>query len=76
MLTAFTDAATNAIPVTLWFENASHDGEGVDMYFTSCMATSLSFSGDIASNGGVVMCTTTFVTAYPPVEAAFTLEST
>ena len=76
LTTAFTDAASNAIPVTLWFENSGHDGEGVDMYFTSCMATSLSFSGDIASNGGVVMCTATFVTAYPPVEAAFTLEAT
>ena len=74
--TDFTDAASNAIPVTLWFENASHDGAGVDMYFTSCMCTSFSLAGDIASNGGVVMATATFVTAYPPVEAAFTLEAT
>ena len=76
LTTAFTDAASNAIPVTLWFENAGHDGEGVDMYFTSCMATSLSFSGDITSNGGVVMCTATFVTAYAPTEAALTIEAT
>ena len=74
--TDFTDAASNAIPVTLWFENAAHDGAGVDMYFTSCMCTSFSLAGDIASNGGVVMATATFVTAYPPVEAAFTLEAT
>ena len=76
LTTDFRDGQSNAIPVTLWFENAGHDGEGVDMYFTSCMCTSFSLSGDIASNGGVVMGTATFVTGYAPVEAAFTLEST
>ena len=76
LTTDFRDGQSNTIPVTLWFENAGHDGEGVDMYFTSCMCTSFSLSGDIASNGGVVMGTATFVTGYAPVEAAFTLEST
>ena len=76
LTTDFRDGQSNTIPVTLWFENAGHDGEGVDMYFTSCMCTSFSLSGDIASNGGVVMGTATFQTAYAPTEAAFTLEST
>ena len=74
--THFKHAVSNTIPVTIWFENSSHDGEGVDMYFTSCMCTSLSLSGDVASNGGVVMATATFQTAYAPTEAAYTLEST
>lgn len=76
LTTHFIDGASNTIPVTIWFENASHDGEGVDMYFPSCMCTSLSLTGDIASNGGVVMATATFVTGYKPVEAAYTLEAT
>ena len=63
---------SNTTPVTLWFENAGHDGEGVDMYFTSCMCTSLQLNGDIASDGGVVMGTATFVTAYAPTQGALT----
>ena len=42
------------------------------MYFTSCLCTGLTLSGDIGSNGGVVMCTATFQTAYAPTEATLT----
>ena len=66
----------NTTPVTLWFENAGHDGQGVDQYFTSCLCTGLTLAGDIASNGGVVMATATFQTAYAPSEAALTLSGT
>ena len=62
----------NTTPVTLWFENAGHDGQGVDQYFTSCLCTGLTLTGDIASNGGVVMGTATFVTAYKPTQGALT----
>ena len=61
---------SNTNPVTISFEHGSHDGLNTDMYFISCMCTSLSFSGDVGSNGGVVMATATFVTGYDPVEAA------
>ena len=58
------DGVANITPVTLHFENASHAGLGTDMFFTSCMCTSFTLSGDISSNGGVVMGTATFVTGY------------
>jgi len=61
---------SNTTPVTLWFENAGHDGEGVDMYFNSCLCTGLTLTGDIGSNGGVVMGTATFQTAYIPTQGA------
>ena len=70
--TSFVDGASNIVPVTLWFENSSHAGEGTDMYFTSCLCTGLTMNGDIGSNGGVVMCTATFQTAYAPTEGALT----
>ena len=72
-VTAYSHGTSNAVPTTLLFENSSHDGDTVDMYFTSCLCTGLTLSGDIASNGGVVMATATFVTAYKPTEAALSL---
>ena len=75
-VTDFRHGQSNAVPVTLWFENSAHAGQGTDMYFTSCLCTGLTLSGDIGSNGGVVMATATFQTAYAPTEAAFTLETT
>ena len=62
----------NITPVTLWFENASHAGLDTDLYFTSCMCTSFTMTGDVASNGGVVMGTATFVTGYAATEGALT----
>ena len=73
--TAYSHGTSNAIPVTLFFENSSHDGDTVDMHFTSCLCTSLSMAGDISSNGGVVVCTATFQTAYKPTEAALNFSS-
>lgn len=69
-VTAYSHGTSNIVPVTLLFENAAHDGDTVDMYFTSAMCTGLTLSGDIGSNGGVVMATATFQTAYKPTEAA------
>ena len=62
----------NITPVTLWFENASHDGLATDQYFTSCVCTSFTMTGDVASNGGVVMGTATFVTGFAATAAALT----
>ena len=62
----------NITPVTIWFENAGHAGLGTDMYFTSCMCTSFTMTGDVASNGGVVMGTATFVTGYAATEGTLT----
>jgi len=67
--TSFVDDVSNTVPVTIWFENSAHAGEGTDIYFTSCLCTGLTLSGDIGSNGGVVMCTATFQTGYAPTEA-------
>jgi len=65
--TKFADNASNTIPVGIIIENAGHTyPASVDMVFTSCMCTGLTFSGDVGSNGGVVMCTATFVTGYLP----------
>ena len=71
-VTDFRDGQSNAVPVTLWFENSGHAGESTDLYFTSCICTGLTLSGDIASNGGVVMATATFQTAYAPTEGTLT----
>ena len=71
-VTDYRQGQSNTTPVTLWFENAGHDGQGVDMYFTSCLCTGLTLSGDIGSDGGVVMGTATFVTGYAPTQGALT----
>ena len=70
--TDFRDGVANVVPVTLWFENSAHAGAATDMYFTSCVCTGLTLSGDISSNGGVVMATATFQTAYAPTEGTLT----
>ena len=70
--TDFRDGQSNIVPVTIWFENASHAGNASDMYFTSCVCTGITLSGDIAGNGGVVMATATFQTAYAPTEGTLT----
>ena len=62
----------NITPVTIWFENAAHAGLATDLYFTSCVCTSLTISGDVAANGGMVMGTATFVTGYTATEGALT----
>ena len=61
----FKHNTSNAIPVSLIFRDLSHDADN-DMVFKSCMCTSLSFAGGIGDNGGIVMCTATFITAYKP----------
>lgn len=70
--TDFRDSVANIVPVTIWFENSAHAGQGTDQYFTSCMCTGFTLSGDIGSNGGVVMGTATFVTGYIPTQGALT----
>ena len=75
-VTAYSHGTSNIVPVTLLFENAAHDGDTADMYFTSAMCTGLTLSGDIGSNGGVVTCTATFQTAYKPTEAALATSGT
>tara|TARA_A100001201_G_scaffold143754_1_gene147221 strand:+ start:509 stop:1534 length:1026 start_codon:yes stop_codon:yes gene_type:complete len=62
----FEHGQPNTIPVSLIFRDLGHDSTS-DMIFKSCMATSLTFSGDIGGNGGVVMCTAVFQTAYKPI---------
>ena len=75
-VTALIHGAANVNAVTLLFENAAHDGNAVDQYFTSCLCTGLTLTGDIGSNGGVVTGTATFVTGYKPTEAALATTGT
>ena len=70
--TTYKHGVASIVPVTLHFEDATHAGVGTDMIFKSCMCTNFTLSGDISSNGGVVMGTVTFVTAYNPTQAALT----
>ena len=72
-VTSYSHGSSNAVPVSLSFEGAGHDGGTTDIYFTSCLCTGLTLSGDIGSNGGVVTGTATFQTAYIPTEAALSL---
>ena len=70
--TNYKDGVSNIVPVTLHFEDAAHAGAGTDIHFKSCMCTNFTLSGDIGSNGGVIMGSATFVTGYIPVESVLT----
>ena len=70
--TTYKHAVASIVPVTIHFEDGAHAGAGTDIHFYGCMCTSFSLSGDLASNGGNVIGTATFVTGYPPVESALT----
>ena len=75
-VTDFRDGQSNSVPVSIIFENAAHAGSGNDAVFTSCVCTGLTLSGDIASNGGVVMCTATFQTGYNMSTSTATVSGT
>ena len=70
--TNYKHGVASIVPVTLHFEDAAHAGSGTDIHFISCMCTNLNLSGNIGSDGGVVMGSATFVTGYLPVESALT----
>lgn len=73
--TTYADSVASIVPVTLHFEDSDPDStaaSGVDTHFISCMCTSFSLSGDIGSDGGMVMGSATFVTGYAPVSSALT----
>lgn len=70
--TTYKDSVASIVPVTLHFEDAAHAGSGTDLHFISCMCTNFTLSGDMGSNGGVVMGSATFVTGYLPIESALT----
>ena len=70
--TNYKHGVASIVPVTIHFEDAAHAGSGTDIYFTSCMCTSFQLAGDIGSDGGIVMGTATFQTAYKPTEGALT----
>lgn len=73
--TTYSHGVASIVPVTIHFEDSdpsSTAASGVDTHFISCMCTSFSLSGDIGSDGGMVMGTATFVTGYAPVSSALT----
>ena len=73
--TTYAHGVASIVPVTIHFEDSdptSTATSGVDTHFISCMCTSFSLTGDIGSDGGMVMGTATFVTGYAPVSSALT----
>ena len=66
----FKHSVSNAVPVTIIFDEGGHTFN--DIYFTSCMCTSFTLNGSIDSDGGTILGTATFVTGYPPVEGSLT----
>ena len=73
--TTYAHGVPSIVPVTIHFEDSdptSTATSGVDTHFISCMCTSFSLTGDIGSDGGMVMGTATFVTGYAPVSSVLT----
>ena len=70
------DSVSNADQVTLLFENAGSDATNMDVVMAGCMATQMVLREDVGTNGGELICETTFFTAYQPVETALTPSST
>jgi len=60
----------NAIPVTLLFDDAGMNGN--DIYFTSCLCTSMELSYGIDSDGGMLKCVANFTTGYKPAQGTLT----
>ena len=70
------DSVSNADQVTLLFENAGSDATNMDVVMAGCMATQMVLREAVGTNGGELICETTFFTAYQPVETALTPSST
>ena len=71
------DNVANDDQVTLLFENAgSDDGSNIDVVMPGCMATQMVLREDVATNGGELVCETTFFSAYLPAEMALQPSST
>lgn len=66
-------SVANAIPVTLLFDDAGMNGN--DIYFTSCLCTSMELSYGIDSDGGMLKCVANFVTGYKPSQGSLTAGS-
>jgi len=69
MPTAHNINGSTAVPVTLYFDKGSASAANTALSFKSCMVTSFTLSGDIGSNGGVIMGSATFVTGFAPDKA-------
>jgi len=62
-------SGSTSVPVTLYFDKGSASADNTALSFASCMVTSFTLSGDIGSNGGVIMGSATFVTGFNPEKA-------
>ena len=69
-------SGSTATPVTLYFEDGASSADGTAISYKSCMCTSFQLSGDISSNGGVIMGTATFVTGFAPDNADISFSGT
>ena len=62
-------SGSTSVPVTIYFDKGSASAVDTSLIFPSCMCTSFTLSGDIASNGGVIMGTAIFITGFNPEKA-------
>ena len=69
MPTASNINGSTAVPVTIYFDKGSASATNTAISFKTCMCTSFTISGDIGSNGGVIMGSATFVTGFNPDKA-------
>ena len=72
-VTSYKHGVANTTPVTLLFDDAGMNGN--DIYFTGCMCTSMELAYGIDSDGGMLKCTTTFMTGYKPSQGTLTAGS-
>jgi len=71
--TTFDDGETNAIPVTILLDNGGTNDN--DIYYTSCMCTSMELSYSIGGDGGALQLVANFVTGYNPTTGTLTPSS-
>lgn len=72
-VTKYKDSVANAVPVTLLFNEGGRTDN--DIWFTSCMCTSMELTYGIDSDGGMLKCVANFMTGYKPTEGSLTATS-
>ena len=62
-------SGSTAVPVTIYFENGASTAASTAISYKTCMCSSFTISGDISSNGGMIMGQATFLTGFAPDNA-------
>ena len=66
----YVNGVTNAVPVTILFENAAATAASIDQHYIGCMCTGMELAYAWGTDAGAMSCVATFVTGYLPVEVA------